>query len=199
MSQRYDVVRRIEPLQPGGDLGEGFSARLGDPLWLLGRQWQLGEHLGENASSPVAVDFRVATARVKPPRTRPGSQPEVVPTESIVEGEPEDWWTPARRIRIGRAAAAHLPKPPPPKLALKELPPPYDVHTGYDGLEVWRSRARLGLPQSVFAEVPTRRRGHRRASELVYEAQLPCGDGESRCQVTTARRSTGGQPTLRSG
>src|SRR6266508_585293 len=44
----------------------------------------------------------------------------------------------ARRIRIG-AAAPHLPKPPRRELAHHALPPPYDVHTGYDGLEVWRN------------------------------------------------------------
>ncbi len=178
MSQRFDLARRVEPRQPSGDLGDGFSARLGDPLWLLGRQWQLGEHQGENASSPVAVDFRVASARLKPPRTRPGVNPTVVPTESIVEGEPEDWWTPARRIRIGRAAAARLPKPPPARLALRDLPAPYDVHRGYDGRALWRNRARLGLPQSLFAEVPARRRGHWQQDDLVYDAQLPCGNGE---------------------
>jgi len=176
--QRFELLRRVEPRQPTGDLGDGFAARLGDPLWLLGRQWQLGEHQGENASSPVAVDFRVATAPLKAPRSRPGVRATVVPTESIVEGEPEDWWTPARRIRIGRAAAQLLPKPPPPNLALRNLPAPYDVHTGYDGLEVWRKRARLGLPPSLFAEVPRRRGSHWSPADLVYEARLPCGDGE---------------------
>lgn len=178
MRQRFELLRRVEPRQPTGDLDAGFSAQLGDPVWLLGRQWQLGEHQGENASSPVAVDFRVAAAQLKAPRTRPGAQATVVPTESLVEGEPEDWWTPARRIRIGRAAGAGLPKPPPPRLALRDLPPPYDVHTGYDGLQLWRNRTRLRLPQSLFAEVPARRGSHWDDAELVYEAQLPCGDGQ---------------------
>lgn len=178
MRQRFDLARRVEPRQPTGDLHDGFAARLGDPLWLLGRQWQLGEHRGENASSPVAVDFRVGSAPLKAPPARPGMPATIVPTESLVEGEPEDWWTPARRIRIGRAAASHLPKPPPKELALHDLPPPYNVHTGYDGLQVWRNRARLRLPQSLFAEVPARRGSHWSPAELVYEARLPCGDGE---------------------
>ena len=45
---------------PAQDLGEGVAARLADPLWLLGRQWQMGELTGEDAASPVTV--RIAAA-----------------------------------------------------------------------------------------------------------------------------------------
>ena len=35
-----------------------------DPLWLLGRQWQLGELDGEDAGSPVGVDVFGSSAVV---------------------------------------------------------------------------------------------------------------------------------------
>ena len=53
MMYRYDVVRRVEPLPRARDLDRGFAAEVGDPVWFLGRQWQMGEHQGENASSAV--------------------------------------------------------------------------------------------------------------------------------------------------
>ena len=66
--QRFDLERRVEQALPAGDLGEGFAARLGDPVWLLARQWQLGEQQGENASSPVTVSYRVASSPIEDSR-----------------------------------------------------------------------------------------------------------------------------------
>ena len=40
-------------------LSVGVQARVQDPLWLLGRQWQFGEFQGEDAGSPVQADVRV--------------------------------------------------------------------------------------------------------------------------------------------
>ena len=42
-----------------GDPRPGLEARVHDPLWLLGRQWQLGEFEGEDAGTPLTV--RVVT------------------------------------------------------------------------------------------------------------------------------------------
>lgn len=57
---------RIEPqsddLVPGPD--SGLQARLYDPAWLLGRQWQLGELNGEDAASPASVRLGVASAPI---------------------------------------------------------------------------------------------------------------------------------------
>jgi hypothetical protein len=36
---------------------KGLRAQLADPLWLLGRQWQVGELTGEDAGSPVAAEL----------------------------------------------------------------------------------------------------------------------------------------------
>ena len=46
---------RIEPHTRDPELEEGLQARLADPLWLLARQWQVGEFRGEDAASPIHV------------------------------------------------------------------------------------------------------------------------------------------------
>ena len=49
---------RLEPDSITGDPTPGSEARLADPAWLLGRQWQFGELIGENAGSVVSVGVR---------------------------------------------------------------------------------------------------------------------------------------------
>ncbi len=51
------ALTRLEPNASEQSLVPGFRARIADPLWLLGRQWQLGELHGEDAASPVRVEI----------------------------------------------------------------------------------------------------------------------------------------------
>lgn len=44
---------RVKPRPRTDDLTQPLQARLRDPLWLLTRQWQLGEFLGADAGSPA--------------------------------------------------------------------------------------------------------------------------------------------------
>jgi hypothetical protein len=46
---------RIEPHTRDPELEEGLQARLADPLWLMARQWQVGEFRGEDAASPIHI------------------------------------------------------------------------------------------------------------------------------------------------
>jgi hypothetical protein len=49
---------RLEPLDLSrGDLSPGLEARIADPLWLIGRQWQFEELRGEDAGSPVIAEM----------------------------------------------------------------------------------------------------------------------------------------------
>jgi hypothetical protein len=48
-------LTRLEPQSVSGDPRHGAEAVVADPLWMIGRQWQLGELLGEDVGSPVAV------------------------------------------------------------------------------------------------------------------------------------------------
>jgi len=61
---------RIEPqtsaatgTDPTSDVDTGYAARVHDPLWLLARQWQVGEFQGEDAGTPIVARWR---ARVAP-------------------------------------------------------------------------------------------------------------------------------------
>jgi hypothetical protein len=49
---------RLEPVGPRSDGTPGAAARIWDPLWLLGRQWQVGEFHGEDGGSPIVARWR---------------------------------------------------------------------------------------------------------------------------------------------
>ncbi|HEX6347298.1 hypothetical protein [Umezawaea sp.] len=61
-----------------------LRAEVRDPLWLLTRQWQLGEFRGTDGGSPVTATYSVA--RTRPSRFRPfGGPPEDLPTNRPLE------------------------------------------------------------------------------------------------------------------
>lgn len=140
-----EFYRRLESRQPFGSLQRGFRAEVHDPVWFLGRQWQMGEHQGEDASSPVEVMYVAEHLPLAPHLANADMDPTVVPPEAIIESEPDDWWTPGRRIRLGQAfaeahglaavgsAGVNV------DLLLSDLPVPYDVLNGrgYDGLKLF--------------------------------------------------------------
>ena len=49
------ALTRLEPQSISGDPSHGADAFVADPLWMIGRQWQLGELLAEDAGGPVSV------------------------------------------------------------------------------------------------------------------------------------------------
>jgi hypothetical protein len=53
---------RLEGRPRTADFGRALRAEVRDPLWLLARQWQLGEFLGSDGGSPVTATYSVATA-----------------------------------------------------------------------------------------------------------------------------------------
>jgi hypothetical protein len=81
-----DVVHE-DPLR---GLEASLEAQLADPLWLLARQWQLGELRGEDAGSPVLVKSTLASHAISElvvdGKARP--LPIGVPLEALVEPEP---------------------------------------------------------------------------------------------------------------
>jgi hypothetical protein len=89
---------RIEPQSddpsPGPD--RALQARIYDPAWLLGRQWQLGELTGEDAASPAWVRLRLASTPINRIEIG-GVARDVGPAELVeplVEGEADaasDW------------------------------------------------------------------------------------------------------------
>ena len=89
---------RIEPDPGSDDLQTSLSARVLDPLWMLTRQWQVGEFQGEDTGTPVMARVRAhATTLTRihlgelPPETQTQAapyDPRAVPLEVLVERRP---------------------------------------------------------------------------------------------------------------
>ena len=87
---------RLDLSTQNPDLQDGLQARIHDPLWMLGRQWQFGEFNGADAGSPAAAQVIVDTAGVT--RYQPGPRTGTLPArpyaadslalETLVEAEP---------------------------------------------------------------------------------------------------------------
>lgn len=56
------IWNRIEPRARTNGLAGGLAARVHDPLWLLARQWQVGEFAGRDAGSPITTEVQWTTA-----------------------------------------------------------------------------------------------------------------------------------------
>ena len=69
---------RLEPQSISGDPTPGLEARVHDPLWMLTRQWQLGEFHGQDLGSQCSsTSLRPppASAAIKPVIRRPPMRP----------------------------------------------------------------------------------------------------------------------------
>jgi hypothetical protein len=90
------VNHRLEASTRGTDLLPGLHARVHDALWLLGRQWQLGELDGDDVGSPINAAYvtrRVPLASWNPPGAEPEPYDGSRPLEALVEsdGAPLPW------------------------------------------------------------------------------------------------------------
>lgn len=184
-----DTHLRTEPLRPEGSLDAGFRAEIADPAWFLARQWQLAEHQGEDAASPVRVHVRASHTPLDPFDGDPELDPTITPAEAIIESEPGGWWTIGRRARIGAAVAAFLPaglrEAQHAALRFADLIAPYDRLNGrYDGLALYQRRVELRLPPSLFAAVPAKEPANLwDPAELAYTADFTAGKGSVKIQV----------------
>jgi len=185
----FDNHLRTEPRRPEDDLDVGFRAEIADPAWFLARQWQLAEHQGEDAASPVRVHVVATHTPLDPYDGDPELDPTITPAEAIIESEPEGWWTIGRRARIGVAGAPLLPAgltdAQHAALRFAQLVAPYDRLNGrYDGLALYRWRVELGLSAPLFAEVPATEPANLwDASELAYSADFAAGNGSVKIRV----------------
>jgi hypothetical protein len=75
---------RLEGRPRTTDFDRALRAEVRDPLWLLARQWQLGEFRGADAGSPVTATYSVASG--SPSRFRPsGGAAEKLPADRPLE------------------------------------------------------------------------------------------------------------------
>lgn len=93
---------RLEPQCTDADMETSAAARLFDPLWMLTRQWQMGEFQGEDAGTPIQARVRATTATLSrcyrgelPQPTgatatvaAPAYDPARAPLEALVERRP---------------------------------------------------------------------------------------------------------------
>ena len=113
---------RLEPRSRNAEMTTSLQARIYDPLWLLARQWQLGEFQGEDNGSPVMARWRAEAGRLTrfhsgaiAPNTRvdaPRYDGRRVPLETLVEREAvrqagEGAATP-EKLRLAAEAGQHF-------------------------------------------------------------------------------------------
>lgn len=55
--------QRLEPRPRTNSVQEGLAAKIRDPLWMLGRQWQVGEFRGEDCGTPCRAEVEIASGR----------------------------------------------------------------------------------------------------------------------------------------
>jgi hypothetical protein len=103
---------RLEPRSRVADLSPGLEARTADPLWMLGRQWQLGELRGDDAGSPVLTRVRAhadVLTRFRTARSPATDLPAGQPLETFVERETADLVADLRlALDLGRELVARL-------------------------------------------------------------------------------------------
>ncbi len=102
---------RIEPRCRADDPTPGLEARVHDPLWLLARQWQVGEFEGRDAGSPVVANVQSSVAPLdrfsvagQTAQTYDGVQP----IETLVEREPARPSNGASDLRQAAEAGLYL-------------------------------------------------------------------------------------------
>lgn len=162
-------LTRIEPNPVSGDPQVGLMAEVWDPLWMIGRQWQIGEFAGEDTGTPLALtvsaEFDPLVAWHAGPfgadaAWRPLEPGELL--EPLVEGEAP---APAARLRAGaawalqdaladfgetRAVDALLAR----CAAVRDAPPPGTLPTEWDGMSGVLAQRALDpdLVAAAFAE-----------------------------------------------
>src|SRR5438445_8661215 len=86
------VWNRLEGRPRTANFNRALKAEVRDALWMLARQWQLGEYQGDDAGSPISAKIRVTTSRMQ--KYRPGEAgavekfDETLPLETKVERRP---------------------------------------------------------------------------------------------------------------
>ncbi|MFD7700646.1 hypothetical protein [Streptomyces caelestis] len=104
---------RLEPRARTGDLRPSLEAQVHDPAWMLARQWQLGEFLGDDAGTPVWVRVRGHADRITRYRSGPATGPGTdydghTPLQAMAEAEPSGLRATSADLRSGAETGQHL-------------------------------------------------------------------------------------------
>ena len=85
------IWNRLEGRPRTADFQRALRAEVRDALWMLTRQWQMGEFKGEDAGSPVTAKLHLHATQLtvfQPHDQTPMPLPPTVPLESTVEQRP---------------------------------------------------------------------------------------------------------------
>jgi hypothetical protein len=98
------AYNRLEPRARTEDFTRSLRAEVRDPLWMLTRQWQMGEFEAEDAAS--AIDARLLPSHIHLDRVSLRDQPgrqynEDIPLETLVERESIPF-THALKVQVGQ-------------------------------------------------------------------------------------------------
>ena len=89
---RIVAYNRLESRPRTTDFTRSLRAEVRDPLWMLTRQWQLGEFAGEDAASPLSARIAYQHQRTGLVSMRDGDavrfDPATMPLETRIEREP---------------------------------------------------------------------------------------------------------------
>jgi hypothetical protein len=94
---------RLEGRPRSHDFERALKAEVRDALWMLTKQWQLGEFRGDDAGSPVLA--RICTGATQFDRFQPGAAtvepfPTALPLETVVERRPISWQSAGRKLSL---------------------------------------------------------------------------------------------------
>ena len=76
---------RLEANPVALDLSPGLEARIADPLWLVGRQWQLAELKGEDAGTPARVELEGEKGPIRYPKDAARGKEDLAGPRGLVE------------------------------------------------------------------------------------------------------------------
>ncbi len=108
------VMNRLEGRPRAANFDRALKAEVRDALWMLCRQWQMGEFRGDDAGSPITAKIRMTTSRLR--KYRPGEAGAVevfddtMPMETKVERRPVTFSLDLRLL-MGRQWLKMLPFP----------------------------------------------------------------------------------------
>jgi len=80
---------RLEGRPRTTDFSRALKAEIRDPLWMLSKQWQVGEFQGDDAASPVLAKLLYKTSRIDKYQGGPNGEIQPLPEERPLEMEVE--------------------------------------------------------------------------------------------------------------
>ena len=96
------VWNRLEGRPRRADFDRALKAEVRDALWMLTKQWQIGEFEAEDAGSPVSTKVRMRTApltKYEPAGSAAEAFTEDVPLEAKVERRTLRWVVDGHRVK----------------------------------------------------------------------------------------------------